>query len=121
MMALARNSGDQPEVREAMELVDEAFTSYLEGLIPGRPPVLQEMEAYARKARFPIVGPVVGHLFYLLTRLGGARRVFQLGSGYGYFPPWVALGGPGKWGGAGFPLVWGEALSPAARRHLQRP
>src|SRR5207302_7678015 len=83
MMSPARNSVDQTEVREAMELVDEAFTSYLEGLIPARPPVLQEMEAYARKARFPIVGPVVGHLFYLLTRLGGARRVFELGSGYG--------------------------------------
>ena len=32
-----------------MALVDEAFASYLEGLIPPRPPILQEMEAYARR------------------------------------------------------------------------
>ncbi|HTD47970.1 MAG TPA: O-methyltransferase, partial [bacterium] len=91
-----------------MELVDEAFTSYLEGLIPARPPVLQEMEAYARKARFPIVGPVVGHLFYLLTRLGGARRVFELGSGYGYSTAWFAMGVRDNGGGEVFHVVWDE-------------
>ena len=103
-----------------MELVDEAFASYLEGLIPARPPVLQEMEAYARKARFPIVGPVVGHLFYLLTRLGGARRVFELGSGYGYSTAWFAMGVRDNGGGEVFHVVWDEALSQAARGHLQR-
>jgi len=38
-----------------MALVDGAFASYLDELIPARAPVLQEMEAYARTHRFPIV------------------------------------------------------------------
>src|SRR5438270_6556413 len=104
----------------SMELVDEAFTSYLEGLIPARPPVLQEMEAYARKARFPIVGPVVGQLLYLLTRLSGARRVFELGSGYGYSTAWFAMGVRDNGGGEVFHVVWDEGLSRTARGYLER-
>jgi caffeoyl-CoA O-methyltransferase len=103
-----------------MELVDGAFTSYLEGLIPARHPVLQEMEAYARATRFPIVGPVVGQLFYLLTRLGGARRVFELGSGYGYSTAWFAMGVRDNGGGEVSHVVWDEKLSRAARGHLER-
>src|SRR5262249_49461759 len=43
-----------------------------------------EMEVLARERRFPIVGPLVGRLLSVLTRSIGARRVFELGSGYGY-------------------------------------
>lgn len=103
-----------------MGLVDEAFTSYLEGLIPARHPVLQEMEAYARKERFPIVGPAVGQLFYLLTRMSGARRVFELGSGYGYSTAWFAMGVRDNGGGEVFHVVWDGGLSQAARGHLDR-
>jgi len=103
-----------------MELVDEAFTSYLEELIPPRSPVLQEMEAYARTHRFPIVGPAAGQLFYLLTRLSGARRVFELGSGYGYSTAWFALGVRDNGGGEVFHVVWDNALSGAARGYLER-
>ncbi len=103
-----------------MELVAEAFASYLESLIPARSSVLQEMEAYARSRRFPIVGPVVGQLFYLLTRLSGARRVFEMGSGYGYSTAWFAMGVRDNGGGEVHHVVWDEALSQAARGHLQR-
>jgi caffeoyl-CoA O-methyltransferase len=105
------------EVR-GMPLVDGAFVSYLEGLIPARPPVLQEMEAYARAHRFPIVGPVVGQLFYLLTRATGARRVFELGSGYGYSTAWFAMGVRDNGGGDVFHVVWDDALSRSARGYL---
>lgn len=103
-----------------MALVDEAFASYLEGLIPARPPVLQEMEAYARAHQFPIVGPVVGQLFYMLTRLGGARRVFELGSGYGYSTAWFAIGVRENGGGEVFHVVWDDGLSRSARGYLER-
>jgi predicted O-methyltransferase YrrM len=103
-----------------MALVDEAFASYLEGLIPARGPVLQEMEAYARTHRFPIVGPVVGQLFYLLTRLGGARRIFELGSGYGYSTAWFAMGVRENGGGEVFHVVWDDGLSQSARGYLDR-
>ncbi len=103
-----------------MALVDGAFVAYLEGLVPARPPVLQEMEAYARAHRFPIVGPVVGQLFYLLTRASGARRVFELGSGYGYSTAWFGMGVRDNGGGEVFHVVWDEALSQSARGHLER-
>lgn len=103
-----------------MALVDGAFVAYLEGLIPARPPVLQEMEAYARAHRFPIVGPVVGQLFYLLTRASGARRVFELGSGYGYSTAWFGMGVRDNGGGEVFHVVWDDALSQSARGHLKR-
>lgn len=103
-----------------MALVDGAFASYLEALIPPRDPVLQEMEAYARTHRFPIVGPVVGQLFYLLTRLGGARRIFELGSGYGYSTAWFALGVRDNGGGEVSHVVWDDELSRSARGYLER-
>jgi caffeoyl-CoA O-methyltransferase len=103
-----------------MALVDGAFAAYLEALIPARPPVLQEMEAYARAHRFPIVGPVVGQLFYLLTRASGARRVFELGSGYGYSTAWFGMGVRDNGGGEVYHVVWDDALSQTARGHLER-
>jgi predicted O-methyltransferase YrrM len=102
------------------ELAQPALSAYLEGLIAPRPPVLQEMEAYAQSVRFPIVGPVVGHLFYILTRLRGARRVFELGSGFGYSTAWFAMGVRDNGGGQVVHVVWDEGLSRAAREYLGR-
>jgi caffeoyl-CoA O-methyltransferase len=96
------------------------LATYIEGLIPARPPVLQEMEARAERSRFPIVGPVVGQLFYLLTRLGGARRVFELGSGFGYSTAWFAMGVRDNGGGEVFHVVWDDGLSRSAREYLGR-
>jgi caffeoyl-CoA O-methyltransferase len=107
------------EVR-GMPLVDGAFASYMEGLIAARPAVLQDMEAYARAHRFPIVGPVVGQLFYLLTRATGARRVFELGSGYGYSTAWFAMGVRDNGGGDVSHVVWDDALSRSARGYLDQ-
>ena len=102
------------------DLYQPALTAYLEGLIPPRPPVLQEMEDYARSARFPIVGPVVGQMFYVLTRLRGARRVFELGSGFGYSTAGFAMGVRDNGGGEVFHVVWDKRLSEAAREYLGR-
>ncbi len=96
------------------------LTMYLEGLIPARPPVLREMEARAAADRFPIVGPAVGQLFYLLTRLAGARQVFELGSGFGYSTAWFAMGVRDNGGGEVFHVVWDERLSGSAREYLGR-
>ena len=46
--------------------------------------VREEMEALARERGFPIVGPLVGRHLEVLARAIGARRVFELGSGFGY-------------------------------------
>ncbi len=101
-----------------MELYHPQLMPYLESLVPVRHPVLQEMERRAAETRFPIVGPVVGHLFYLLTRLTGARRVFELGSGYGYSTAWFAMGVRENGGGEVYHVVWDESLSRDAREYL---
>jgi caffeoyl-CoA O-methyltransferase len=75
---------------------NEALASYLAELAAVDDPVLKEMEARAEQSDFPIVGPQVGRLLYVLTVAAGARRVLELGSGFGYSAWWFARGvGPG--------------------------
>lgn len=94
--------------------------AYLDRLTPPRPAVLQEMEDRAARTHFPIVGPLVGQLFYLLTRISGARRVFELGSGFGYSTAWFALAVRDNGGGQVVHVVWDPHLSQEARDYLQR-
>src|SRR5258705_13183017 len=48
------------------------------------------MEQYADANRFPIVGRASGRFLELAARSIGARRVMELGSGYGYSAYWFA-------------------------------
>jgi predicted O-methyltransferase YrrM len=50
------------------------------------------MEERARREAFPIIGPQVGRIISLLTASLGARRVLELGSGFGYSALWFAHG-----------------------------
>lgn len=74
-----------------MKIVKEKIEDYLRDLYGKRHEVLNEMEAEAQKLDFPIVGPLVGKLLYQLAKMIGARRVFEMGSGYGYSAFWWAL------------------------------
>jgi caffeoyl-CoA O-methyltransferase len=54
------------------------------------------MEAYGTEHGFPIVGRNVGVTLEVLARSVGARRIMELGSGYGYSAYWHARAvGPG--------------------------
>jgi caffeoyl-CoA O-methyltransferase len=66
------------------EIVNPRIEQYLKQLFDTGDPVQAEMEDLARQRNFPIVGPLVGRLLQVLTRMTGARRIFELGSGYGY-------------------------------------
>lgn len=101
-----------------MELLNPEVTAYLETLIPLRPPELEAMESDAAATGFPIIGPVAGHFCYLMTRLTGARRVFEMGSGFGYSTAFFARGVRENGGGVVHHVVWDEDLSARARRHL---
>lgn len=74
-----------------MDILNSEIAAYLDHLTPTRPPVLQEMETYAREHKFPIIGPQVGHLLQQLVILTEAKRIFEMGSGYGYSALWMAL------------------------------
>ncbi len=62
----------------------ENLEAYLEELYTDDDPIRQEMEALAQEIKFPIVGLLSGRALYQMARMIGARRVFELGSGYGY-------------------------------------
>jgi caffeoyl-CoA O-methyltransferase len=100
------------------DLLAPGLAGYLDSLVPPRHPVLAEMEAEAARTGFPIIGPATGHLCYLLARAIGARRVFELGSGFGYSTAWFAKAVRENGGGTVHHVVWDQALSDSARTYL---
>lgn len=52
------------------------------------------MENYGLKSNFPLIGPLVGRILYQLTKLSSAKKVFEMGSGFGYSAFWFALAIP---------------------------
>ena len=101
-----------------MNILPPEISAYLDALVPPRPAEMQAMERRAEASGFPIIGPAAGHLCYLLARMIGARRVFELGSGYGYSTAWFARAVRENGGGEVHHVVWDEALSRDARGHL---
>jgi predicted O-methyltransferase YrrM len=101
-----------------MTLLSPQVEMYLDQLVPARSSELQAMEAYAEKTGFPIIGPATGYLCYLVTRMITARRVFELGSGFGYSTAWFAKAVVENGGGEVYHAVWDEDLSQRARKHL---
>jgi predicted O-methyltransferase YrrM len=72
--------------------MDDAVEGYLTDLagVEHGAPVLTDMEARAAEHGFPIVGRATGRYLELAARSIGARRVMELGSGYGYSAYWFA-------------------------------
>jgi caffeoyl-CoA O-methyltransferase len=74
-----------------MDIVHPDIDTYMAGLQARHDePVLLEMEAEGRERGFPIVGRNVGVTLEVLARSIGARRVMELGSGFGYSAYWFA-------------------------------
>jgi caffeoyl-CoA O-methyltransferase len=99
-------------------LIPNYLMDYIESLVPPRLPEVQIMEEQAEKIDFPIVGPASGYLCYQVARMIGARRVFELGSGFGYSTAWFARAVTENGGGEVYHVVWDEELSRQARTHL---
>lgn len=85
----SREDGLTPRGRGG-DIVFPHIERYLELLETTRDAVLREMERQAEARDFPIVGPVVGRTLCLLTRSIAARRILELGSGFGYSAYWFA-------------------------------
>ena len=76
-----------------MKIVHGAVQDYLfklDRLGDFEDPVLRQMEELGDRLGFPIIGPLVGGVIYQITRLCGAKSVFELGSGFGYSTYWFA-------------------------------
>jgi predicted O-methyltransferase YrrM len=103
-----------------MDILAPEISRYLDDLVPARPAELQKMERIAESSKFPIIGPASGQLCYLIARLIGARRIFELGSGFGYSTAWFARAVRDNGGGEVHHVVWDEGLSTRAREHLEQ-
>jgi caffeoyl-CoA O-methyltransferase len=64
---------------------------YMKTLAPTEHPILQEMERVAEEKNFPIIGPLCGRILHQYALAIDARRIFEMGSGYGYSTFWFAL------------------------------
>ena len=74
-----------------MDIVNPEVEAYMASLQSRHDePVLLEMEREGRERDFPIVGRNVGVTLEVLARAIGARRVMELGSGFGYSAYWFA-------------------------------
>jgi predicted O-methyltransferase YrrM len=71
-------------------IVNPKIEEYLRNLDPVQDEVLREMEKLGNERGFPIIGPLVGRLIYQLAVIVGAKRVLELGSGFGYSAYWFA-------------------------------
>jgi predicted O-methyltransferase YrrM len=74
----------------------QEINEYLRQVIPERHPVLKEMEVYAVDNGFPIIGPLVGRFLYQMTLVTKAKRILELGSGFGYSAFWFSLAARSK-------------------------
>ncbi len=63
---------------------------YLSSLLPERDEVLADIEKYAKERDIPIIGPDSGRLLWLMARISGAKRIFEMGSAIGYSAIWFA-------------------------------
>lgn len=77
-----------------MAIFQESVKKYLYQLGHVEHPILKEMQAYGESRNFPIVNCEVGRVLYQLTLLSRAKKVFELGSGFGYSTMWFALALP---------------------------
>lgn len=77
-----------------MNLLHPRLETYLRELTPPRSKLLHELEALAEERHFPAVGPLVGRFLFQLVRLSNARKILELGSGFGYSAFWFAMALP---------------------------
>jgi caffeoyl-CoA O-methyltransferase len=71
-------------------IIVAAVESYMNGLLPARDAILQEMEQQAEARDIAIVGPAVARILYQYAKIIGARKIFELGSAIGYSTLWWA-------------------------------
>ncbi|WP_462137994.1 O-methyltransferase [Candidatus Mycalebacterium sp.] len=82
-----------------LEIVHPEIERYMDSLAGFGEPVCDtvlEMEGLARERGFPIVGRLVGRFLFQQALLLGAKRVFEMGSGFGYSAYWFARAACGE-------------------------
>jgi predicted O-methyltransferase YrrM len=73
-----------------MKIIHPDLDKYLHEITPGSDEILKKMERLAEEKDFPIVGSLVGRMLYQLVKLMDAKKIFEMGSGFGYSAYWMA-------------------------------
>lgn len=71
-------------------IVNPEIETYLKELSPVEDPIIQEMETLAEELDFPIIGSLVGKFLYQITKISKAKKIFEIGSGFGYSAYWFS-------------------------------
>lgn len=71
-------------------IVNPEIETYLKELSPVEDPIIEEMETLAEQLDFPIIGSLVGKFLYQITKISKAKKIFELGSGFGYSAYWFS-------------------------------
>ena len=75
-----------------MNITNLEVEKYMYNLLDSRRPIFKEIEDYARKVNFPIINPLVGKLLNQYAHILKAKRILELGSGFGYSALWFSEG-----------------------------
>ena len=75
-------------------IINPDIEEYLLALHKKRHSLLKEMEDFGHNINFPILGPMVGTVLLQFTLATKAKRIMELGSGFGYSAFWFAMGLP---------------------------
>jgi caffeoyl-CoA O-methyltransferase len=75
-------------------IVNPKIEKYLQNLHPKSEAILTEMENFGNRINFQIIGPLVGTVLYQYAKMIGAKRILELGSGFGYSAFWFSMGIP---------------------------
>jgi caffeoyl-CoA O-methyltransferase len=74
-----------------VDIVDTSIEKYMAALAASDDEkVLLEMEGRAESEGFPIIGRLCGKLLEVMARSIKARRIFEMGSGFGYSAYWFS-------------------------------
>lgn len=101
-------------------LFSDELKDYLNSLVPKREDIVLEMEERAAREGFPIIGPASGQACYLMARMINAKKIFELGSGFGYSTAWFAKAVQENGGGEVHHVVWDQSLSLEAKKNLDQ-
>ncbi|MER3447582.1 MAG: O-methyltransferase [Candidatus Dadabacteria bacterium] len=71
-------------------IINPDIEKYIKNLFPVEDEVLKEMEKLGEERGFPIIGPIVGRFLYQIAIIIRAKRIFEMGSGFGYSAYWFA-------------------------------
>jgi predicted O-methyltransferase YrrM len=66
------------------QLLDTKLTGYLRMLVPERPPLLKEMEEFAKQEYIPILDVEATTFLRILLKLTRPRRILEIGTAIGY-------------------------------------